>query len=325
MQKTDYFDIKRQISFEKPLWITLAVMAADLVLAWFCFHLLSLNTLPAYLLSQVLLTIFYFHNFAILHEAGHGNVHKSRPVNTIIGHYASIFCFMPYFPWKLIHQEHHVWAGNIDKDPTMANLRKMREKGDVSPLVRFAWKSWVPLAALLQHFVFWFYPLTMWKTRRMTRQSFLQCAFSVGFLAAMYTVLFQLLPEQVNIGNLWLSFILYLVMTELVNLPHHVMMPTFRTTSQRNKLRPWEQHVTTRTCYYPYGFALLTLNFNLHIEHHFFPNLPWYRLPRLRQMIKPLLGDNYGELVGINWNLQNRSRDAGEIVLPEIPHRLLQS
>jgi len=298
-------------------------MLVDIALAACAIHLLHIHTLPTFLLSQILLTLFYFHNFALLHECGHGNVHAKRWINNVIGHYASIFCFMPFFPWKLIHQQHHLYTGNIDLDPTMKALREMREKGKISLLIRVCWQRWIPMAALTQHFVFWFYPLTLWKEKKMVRETFLQSAFSVGLLAAVYIALFHFFPDTINLGNLWLSFVLYLVMTEMVNLPHHVMLPSFHTSKERNKLHPWEQNITTRSCYYAFGLSeLLTLNFNLHTEHHFFPNLPWYRLRKLRHLLKPSLGDEYNEVTGIRWNLSNRSRDISDVLLPELPHPL---
>ena len=206
----------------------------------------------------------------------------------------------------------------------MANLKKMRERGRVSPLVRFAWRSWVPLAGLLQHFVFWLYPIALKKSGKMNQNNLSQSLISIGLLAITYTALFHFFPNTINFHNLWLSFVLYLIMTELVNLPHHVMMPTFKTTESRNRLSAWEQHITTRSCHYPFGLAFLTLNFNYHIEHHYFPSLPWYRLPALRRLIKPHLGHDYTEVVGIGWNLQNRTRSASDIVLPEIHHPLLK-
>jgi acyl-lipid omega-6 desaturase (Delta-12 desaturase) len=325
MQKPDYLDIKNQLSFEKPLWITLLVLVIDACIVGLAIYFIHIGTTLSYLASQLLLALFYFQNFALLHEAGHENLHKKRWVNNLIGHYSSIFCFMPFFPWKMMHQEHHVWSGNIDKDPTMAKLKQIRETGSAPTIARFAWRSWIPLAALMQHIVFWSYPSVLWKKEKRQRYALLQSCFSIVFLATAYFVLFALFPETINFSNLWLSFVLYLVVTELVNLPHHVMMPTFHDSEARSKLNYWQQNATTRTCYYPYGFSWLTLNFNLHIEHHFFPSLPWYRLPQVRDLIKPLLADEYKELRGIGWNLKNRSRDVNDILLPEIPLPNLQS
>ena len=323
MDKIGYMTLKKQLSFDRSLWVTLAIIAGDVCLAGGAFWLLSLGGVLSYVASQCMLTLFYFHNFALLHECGHENVHRKRWVNTLIGHYVSIFCFMPFYPWKLIHQQHHLWAGNIDKDPTMKNVKKMREKGTIPLPMRVTWRVWVPVAALSQHFVFWFYPFTLGQSGKMTRSTLMQSLFSVLWLAVVYYGLFTYLPAWINLGNLWLSFMLYLIMTELVNFPHHLMMPSFHTSEKRAKLHPWEQHITTRTCYYPYGLAFLTLNFNLHTEHHFYPGLPWFRLPALRDALKDMLGDEYNETYGINWNLENRKRDPRQILLTEVSHPAL--
>ena len=324
MDKSGYMAVREQLSFEKPLWVTLLVIAADIALLCLAFWLVRMDSLGAFLLAQPLFTLFYFHNFALLHEAGHGNVHPKRWVNTLIGHYASLFCFMPYFPWKFIHQEHHVWAGNVDKDPTMKNLKTMRQTQHVNPVGRVAWRSWVPLPALAQHFVFWFYPLAMREAGKMTKKALLQSCFSIGLLAVFYISILHFFPAWVSFHNLGISLIFYLMMTELVNLPHHVMVPTFRTSEKRAKLHPWEQHITTRSCHYPYFLSeVLTLNFNLHTEHHFFPNLPWYRLRTLQRHLKSSLAQEYNEVYGLNWNLTNRSKDLRDLMLTEIPHPLL--
>lgn len=325
MQKSDFLNIRQQLSFEKPLWITLAVIAFDVFLLWLAFYLITSNNIIGYIAGSLLLAIVYFHNFALLHEAGHGNIHKKRWINIIVGHYASTFCFLPYYPWQAIHQEHHTWTGNIEKDPTLKHIKDARKKGSILPILNFCWRSWVPLAAFAQHFVFWMYPYTLFKNGQMTSKRRMQSIFSVTLLISSYVFLAYAFPAYVNWSNLWLSFVIYLMIVELVNFPHHISMPTYKTGNTKDKLHPWEQHVTTRTCYYPKWIArLITLNFNLHIEHHFFPNLPWYRLDKLRDIIKPLLNNEYHEEYGINWNLKNRARDGNEILLHEATHPLLE-
>jgi fatty acid desaturase len=34
--------------------------------------------------------------------------------------------------------------------------------------------------------------------------------------------------------------------------------------------------------------SFLMLNLNYHLEHHLFPAVPWYNLPRIHQLLKPL-------------------------------------
>jgi fatty acid desaturase len=198
----------------------------------------------------------------------------------------------------------------------MAALKIIKKRGKVPLLARFAWRSWVPLAGLSQHFVFWTYPLVMLKSGEMNRKIFIQSVISILYIPLVYIVLHSIFPAYVNWGNVWPSLLIYLVLVELVNLPHHSDMPYFDSTSSIKKLHAWEQEKTTRSCYYPYYLSeILALNFNFHTEHHYFPSLPWYRLRKLRNILKPALDKEYSELYGIGWNIENRKRNPDEIFL----------
>ena len=316
MTKADYLDLRQQLRFEPVPWMPLGVLAFDVMLAGVAIWLVAPGRGPGYWLGQALLAVFYFHNFALLHECGHGNSFRQEKLNSLVGHYASLFCFLPYFPWKYMHHEHHTWTGNIDKDPTLTKIRRMRLDGEVPVVVRIAWWSWIPVAGLLQHFVFWGYPFKSWREGRTKRPQLLRSAFSVLLLVVTYTIWATYAPAAISASNIWPSFLFYLVGVELVNLPHHVGMPTFKDSVNRHKLYLWEQHVSTRSCFYPGLISeLFVLNFNLHTEHHFFPTLPWYRLKRAREVLKPTLMEGYHEEVGIEWNLKNRIRDPREIIL----------
>jgi fatty acid desaturase len=189
------------------------------------------------------------------------------------------------------------------------SLRKFRDHG-VPGVVRAAWWSWLPLGAFLQHFVYLTYPLAMRRAGELTRERAWRCALSIAWMPAGWAALWALAPDVVRPANLWLALGVFLVLEELVNLPHHVDMPT-----TGGRLPLWQQAYSTRSCYYPRGISeLVVLNFNFHIEHHLFPSLPWYRLRRARDLVRPALGAAYEECVGIGWNLRNRSRDLEAIV-----------
>jgi fatty acid desaturase len=225
-----------------------------------------------------------------------------------LGHLARTFCFIPYYPGKFIHQKHHSWAGNLDHDPVLKSLRKFRD-GGVPGAVRFAWRSWLPLGALMQHFVYLSYPLTMWKEGERDKQKLARSLVSLAWMPTSYVLLWLFVPA-LSVATVLPAFVLFLFAEELVNLPHHVGMPT---TSGR--LRLWEQHRVTRSCYYPRGLSeLLVLNFNFHIEHHLFPSLPWYRLRGAREQLRPVLAEHYNECVGIEWNLKERKQSLEAIV-----------
>jgi acyl-lipid omega-6 desaturase (Delta-12 desaturase) len=101
MTKSQYLSWRGQLSFSQNFGVTVSVLLFDWAMVaaalWMIF---AVQHGWQYWTGQGMLAIFYFHHFAILHEAGHGNVHRRDVVNVIVGHYASIFCFLPFYPWR---------------------------------------------------------------------------------------------------------------------------------------------------------------------------------------------------------------------------------
>jgi omega-6 fatty acid desaturase (delta-12 desaturase) len=308
--RTEYVAVKAELNFKRSFFVMGSVLVLDACLFGIGLVLLRSPSTLAFVLSQCVFALLFFHNFCIVHECGHGSVSASRSVNLIVGHYASVLCFMPFFPWKYIHQKHHVWVGNPDRDPAGANLKRWRKEGRVPWLLRASWKTWWPLGALAQHLVFWSYPLVL---AREDRSKIPQCAASVLLLPVSYLALHWLWPSVFRFSNFALAFVIYLFIEELVNLPHHFDLFRFE-----ERLPLWDQWKAARTCYYPlFVSELLVLNFNFHVEHHLYPSLPWYRLREARKLVRERIGSGYNEAVGIGWNLKNRSRDVQELLLTE--------
>jgi acyl-lipid omega-6 desaturase (Delta-12 desaturase) len=316
MTKEQYSKVRSGLSFERSFAVTLLVIAGDLALFAAAVYGLSFEWgSPMYWAAHLILAVVYFHNFALLHEAGHGNIHANERVNALVGHYASLFCFLPYYPWKYIHHEHHTWTGNLERDPTLYQVKKMRHEGRVPWIARFAWRSWIPFGGLLQHTVFWLYPFRSWRDGRFQPVQKRNSLLSVLFLGGAYGLLALYGPAWFSFARLWPSLVIYLIGVEIVNFPHHIDMPV--ATDPNVKLAPWEQPVTTRSCDYGLLAGVLVLNFNLHTEHHLYPTLPWYRLTAARDRVRALLAGEYNEVKGIRWNIENRGRDPREIMLRE--------
>jgi fatty acid desaturase len=309
LTKQDYQRIQSELRFQPALVPTLGILLLDAFLL-VCFgRLIRTGGIAGFVVAQFFLAIVFFNSFSILHECGHHSAFRARWMNSLVGHYASTFCFIPFFPWRYIHQKHHTFTGNLEQDPVLKSLRKFRDHG-VPGLIRFLWRSWVPANALIQHFVYLLYPLEMRRAGELRGGRLLRCALSIAWMPIGYWLLAWLAPDVVHLRNIVPAIVLFLFAEELVNLPHHFDMPVFD-----GELPLWEQYRTTRSCYYPRGLSeLLVLNFNFHAEHHMFPSLPWYRLRRARALIRPVLGDDYSECIGIGWNIKNRKRDLDAII-----------
>jgi acyl-lipid omega-6 desaturase (Delta-12 desaturase) len=311
--KSQYIALKRSLSFEPSGVVSVLVWLTTLALAALALWLANDHGLVAYVGSQVLLVAAFFQSFALLHECGHGSAFRRGWANVLFGHLASLLCFLPFYPWRFIHQAHHVWTGNVDHDPTMRSVRVWRDRGQVPGIVRFGWRSWIPIMAVFQHVVFWTYPLRLARSQGARRGQILRCGWSVAFLAVAYGALWSWQGDALSFRVVGPALIAYLVVVELVNLPHHVGMPTFE-----GRLPLWDQWKTTRSCYYPLGISeFFTLNFNFHTEHHLFPSLPWFRLRRARRLIRGALGNDYREQIGISWNVERRSRPLSEVVFDQ--------
>lgn len=310
LSKVDYERVRRQLSFRpSPAWalLTLVVNAAMYVAI---LKLLAAGTTSGYWGAQLLLPIAMFQAFGVLHDCGHGSFSSNRQLNTLVGHYASVLCGLPYFPWKYIHTEHHVWAGNPERDPGLALVRRAK-RGKVPWLVRAAWRSWVPLAGVAQHVVFWMYPIAELRRGKLSRSKLLRCTGSVAWLVVAYAGLHWLAPSLIAFRMLLPGLMLYVVLVELVNVPHHTGLTEFD-----EKVPLWEQHLPTRSCRYPKLISeFVVLNFNFHIEHHLFPNLPWYRLRAARDLVKPALGYLYRDAHAFRWAYRARKQSVTDVMV----------
>jgi omega-6 fatty acid desaturase (delta-12 desaturase) len=314
LAKAEYLALKRALMVRPRTSVNLGVLVSIAGLGTLALWLAG-RSWGEFFVAQLLLATVFFQAFALLHECAHGSASSRAWVNVVVGHAASVVCGLPFYPWRAIHQQHHLWTGNVDRDPSLASVRRWRKAGGVPAIVRWSWRSWIPMAALLQHVVFLTYPLRLARAASAQsaadRRQLLRCALSVAFLLLAYPLLFRLAGQYLHPGRWWLGVVIYLVAEELVNLPHHLGMPT---TDAR--LPPWEQWRATRSCRYPWGVSeFFVLNFNFHTEHHLFPGLPWYRLRHARQLVRARLGQRYREEIGIGWNLRHRGADMDAVVL----------
>ncbi|MDZ4676585.1 MAG: fatty acid desaturase [Oligoflexia bacterium] len=263
-----------------------------------------------YFLAQAFWPILFFRNFTLMHDAVHGAVSKSKSFNNSMGYIAGALCFLPYWPWKQVHLQHHYWAGNIDQDPTMKIIKNFNpEAHTLVAVLQFFWRSWIPLLAFMQHIVFW--SAGFKSIVKSSKKDFSCNMYSYGMPLIIYFAIYK----GLGLGFLDIApgLAIYLVMVEVINFPHHLQLPQNR----GNKLLPiWRQYEVTRSCSYPKWFSYLIINnFNYHVEHHLFPILPWYRLHLVRPLLKNIVGRSYNESIRGEWILQSRKQSMSKVLI----------
>jgi fatty acid desaturase len=262
---------------------------------------------------SLILPIFMFRNFGLMHDCVHGSAIKNRVCNDIVGELTGTLCLLPFYQWKIIHLKHHYWAGNVDKDPAMRLIKDFPTRTEAQVgLLQLAWQKWLPIMALLQHFVFWAAAIQQTKSEK-KMASRARCFFSYFTSITIYSGIVYALGVK---SLLMLpGFLIYLVMVEAINFPHHLSLPQYR----GEKVLPvFQQFIISRSCQYPKFFSRVVLNnFNYHTEHHLFPRLPWYKLDVIAPQIRQLLGDHYNGSIGSEWILKNRKLDLEDVLICE--------
>jgi fatty acid desaturase len=256
-------------------------------------------------------SILMFRNFSLMHDAVHSCISENKKINDSIGIISGAFSLLPFDQWKAIHLQHHYWSGNIEKDPVMALVRTFPQwTQSMRSAVSFFWRIWVPAVAFLQYGVFWFHCSLGFFRKPFTVKEVL------SFLSpALLIVATSILAPSFAITILLPALYLYLVAVEVVNLPHHLGLPQY---FGETKLPVWEQFKIARSCLYPRWVArFIALNFNYHIEHHMFPDAPWYYLDEIHTELKAQLQDQYNTDPQFEWILKNRPKDMEQLLIKD--------
>ncbi|MGE0632590.1 MAG: fatty acid desaturase [Pseudobdellovibrionaceae bacterium] len=254
-------------------------------------------------LASPLIAILMFRSFALMHDAVHSAVLKSK-INDFIGTLYGGAALLPFEPWRRSHLEHHFWSGNAEKDPVMALLIVFpRFPLWLKNSLSFGWKKWLPIMAVLQHIVFW----------TLSFKNFLKTEFSFKMVSSLawpvlfWSLIFWKTPTSLIFSTLIPGLFLYLNGVEIVNLPHHLRLPQLSGTS---RYAIWDQHHSSRTCLYPRWIEeYVTLNFNYHSEHHMFPELPWFQLSQIHHKIREVLAEELNMDRQFAWTVEHRRHD----------------
>lgn len=307
MDRSRYMAIRSQLKVEKPLRFLLAHYAIDAaIISVIYLAFVSSNEI----LSIIPLATLMFRNFSLMHDATHLAVSNNRRLNDVAGELAGWLCFLPFETWKRSHLEHHLWSGNIEKDPVMAlRISLPKTPKSTQNILTFGWRTWIPILALLQYSLFW--KLCFQKTKQERNFSSI-VRFILPILS--WTIVLALSSSAM----IWLGFVpalvLYMVAVEVVNFPHHLQLPM---TYGNTKYPIWEQYKSSRTCLYPRWFArLFVLNFNYHSEHHMFPDAPWHMLEKIHLLVRNELNEKQNLDYNLDWILENRSKSLSDVVLP---------
>jgi fatty acid desaturase len=208
--------------------------------------------------------------FMVEHEATHQTLLPGAAANDALGFVAGVLILLPFRWFRWFHMAHHRFTNDPANDPELVGAEKPRTRA------AWAWHVsgipyWVAEARVL------------WRLARgQAEDRFLPSGARPGVIAEarLMLAIYALAGASLIVSPLlvWIWFVpvafgqvalrLFLL-AEHADCPHvSDMLENTRTT------------LTTRLV------RLVTLNASFHIEHHVYPQVPWYRLPSLHNMMR---------------------------------------
>ncbi|MDH5731364.1 MAG: fatty acid desaturase, partial [Gammaproteobacteria bacterium] len=191
--------------------------------------------------GQITLALAFMQWFIILHEAGHGTFFKSKHLNTLTGHYASVFAFIPFLTWRSVHNSHHKWTGWQDIDLTTASLVPRELSRAERFLFNNCWRFCIPIFSVIYRITnFWNLVRVRQFLSKQYKRSFVVNSI---FLALIYIFIFSYFNFPVLFETLGLALFISLFLQENIIVSQHTHIPMRHSGNQSQRPFSCKQQV----------------------------------------------------------------------------------
>ncbi len=198
----------------------------------------------------------------LLHEGMHLTLLPSAIANRWASVALGATFLMSFTAYKIMHIRHHDFLGD-PRDPD-----DYHNYTDSQVLVWMMHYSRLLIGSFLYIFLIPFFAF-----RYGTRQDRIDIVIEYALLGFLYSALWQLVPHDVLF---WHWFIPLVIVGYMVNI---------RGFTQHGITDAHDPYLASRSIYPNRVVSFLLLNENLHLEHHLFPEIPSYNLPKLNRLI----------------------------------------
>lgn len=308
--KASHASVVRQLSKLQPVR-TLGAIALDWAVL-IGVAMLALHAMPSWLWPIAWLVIATRQHalLVLMHDAAHGAIVRNRRWNDAIG---DLLCGWPLLvstaAYRLTHLRHHRFVNTAD-DPDLA--RRLHGDGGDACLRRQPRRA---IAMRLLGLVFGRGLFEMVsKVVRFQKQSRSGSAASPGARHTRWRWLYYTVAAAViTAGSGWTTVLLFWFVPMLTFLPALLHL---RGLAEHFGL-PWN-HELTQSRSVAAGalqrFLFAPHHGGLHVEHHLYPSVPWYHLPRLRAALlaDPVFAATAAHADGYLWGTNTPLDDIAE-------------
>jgi fatty acid desaturase len=198
-----------------------------------------------------------------VHEASHRLLFKRPGVNDLIAFACGLPILLPISAFRSNHKGHHARRSSKGSPDEVAF--PLLEKAHSLPAYT--------LAFLAKAFAF-ITILPFSSVLRTDGRTKLQTLAEYGLVAALYAAVFSFLPFAA-IWRFWLCpLIIAAILTQV------------RAIAEHGATSRGDVFTATRTVTSNKFVSFMMCNINYHLEHHLFPAVPWYNLPKVHQLLQ---------------------------------------
>ena len=219
------------------------------------------------------------------HESGHGTAFKTDWMNDLLYQISSFMIYRLPISWRWSHARHHSDTIIIGRDPEISVPRPPNIKGII--LKMFGLKtSFKETKKLLMHLIG---KVGEEESQYVPKRDYNKMFFTAWIWLFIYLFFIGLaiyfkttLPLFYVIFPRFFGSYLYIIygLTQHAGLAENVL----------------DHRKNTRTVHMNSIHRFLYWNMNYHLEHHFFPLVPYYNLPKLHEQIKDYCPKPYGSI-----------------------------
>jgi fatty acid desaturase len=226
--------------------------------------------LPVLLAGVVVIGICIHAMGALMHEALHGNLFRSHLLDQWAGFLLGVPTLFSATAYKVVHLNHHRHTRTEkDQDEFSYSCRTHQQ------YVALFYASFLVGSILYMVLV----PMKAYAMASRESRRRIITEYSLMFLVfATTTTLAIMLGHPGWLFCYWLMPIVVAVLLSNVRaLSEHMGTPG-----------KGDAIAKTRTVTSNRLVSFLMCNLNYHLEHHLFPGVPWYNLPRIHELLKPM-------------------------------------
>jgi fatty acid desaturase len=200
----------------------------------------------------------------VMHEASHHLLFRARWLNRFVGVCCGTPVLISFSAYRSLHLRHHAFEHTAD-DPD--DIEEVSRKGFPLVLVYY-------VLLLIGTYLYFPHVALQGLRAARTREDRGGILAEYGLMALLVVLCWQVAAEAI----VWLWLVPMAAAAQLTNL---------RSLAEHGLTTGGNPFTASRSVRSNRLVSFFLCNLNYHLEHHLFPAVPWYNLPRLHQLLQP--------------------------------------